>query len=117
KGRSGGVGWTRQRLAGLLAVQGLVVTLLGTTAVLQARAVTFAASPSFLGFETAGLDVVPLRLSPAETLRPDAAQRFMDAAAGMSSSGRAAVVSHLPLSGHDRSMSIRVPGTDQSTYI
>lgn len=116
-GSSSGLGWSRQKLTVLLVAQSLVVTLLGTTAVLQARALTFAASPSFLGFETKDLEVVPLRLSSSETLPPNAAQGFMDAAEQFSRGGQAAIVSHLPLSGHDRSMSIRVPGTDQSAYI
>jgi len=116
-GRSRGLGWTRRKLAVLLITQSAVATLLGTSAVLQARSAVFATSPGFLGFDTKNLDFVPLRLSSTATLPPDAAQRFMDTAERMSQRGQAAIVSHLPLSGHDRSMSVRVPGTDQSAYI
>lgn len=91
-----------------------LVTSLGALAVVQARSVRHVMSQSFLGFTTENLLGAHLARKSTATTSDDAPRRFADLVEALRiDHTAAAAVSALPLSGYDRSMSLRLRGAER----
>lgn len=101
-----------------LWIQVVLVVALGTQAVLQTQSLSFLTGAEYLGFDSHDVLVTRATLAPGRALAGDVTQRYRALAQRLGADRDAlGLVSNLPLSGYDRSMSLRIPGTDLTKYV
>lgn len=106
---------SRRPRSWVLLSQVALVTSLGALAFVQASSVRHVMSQSFLGFTTENLLGAHLAKKPTATTSDEAPRRFADLVETLRvDHGAAAAVSALPLSGYDRSMSLRLRGAERN---